>query len=183
MADTEAFADITLAEYYVIIVDDLLKVSSALKSINRWPSFNQNGKFIILFNNPDIRMGAELQALDILTLMFKTFRAVNVVIAIASDSYFYEIYTGDPYHGTKGDCGKMKMIKIGQFNMRNLTNPAYTKSQLQSEKVPQSMKNCTFKMCTRVSKPFVNDDCKDGLEIEIIHFLQAVMDFNVILVI
>lgn len=180
LIDTSAFADITLAEYYVIIVDDLHKVSSALKSISKWPSFNQNGKFIILFNNPVIRTGAEDQALDILTMMYKKFRAVNVVFAIASDSFFYEIYTGDPYHGTKGDCGKMKMIEIGQFHLQNLTNPTLTRFHLELSKVPPSMANCTFKMCARISKPFVNADCKDGLEIEIIHFLQSAMKFNVL---
>ena len=163
----------------MIIVDDLHKVQRALLSISKWPSFNQNAKYIILFNNPEKRNGAETQALEILTLMFIKFHAVNVVIAIASASFSYEIYTGDPYHGSKNDCGKMKMVDIGQFISTNLTNPPYTKHLLGMEKVPQTMENCTFKMCARVSRPFVNEDCKDGLEIEIIHFLQNVMNFKI----
>lgn len=104
---------------------------------------------------------------------------MNVVVLFASDAFTYDIYTGDPYHESESDCGKMESHNIGRCVNGKFVDRKHTKKQLQINKVPSTMQQCMFTVCARVQEPFVNEGCHDGLEIHIIHFLQGEMGFEV----
>lgn len=150
-----------------------------MKSLSSKTSFNANGKFLILYNNPNDRGSSNELSLRILDLLFVKYNAVNGVIAFASDAFSYDIYTGDPYHSKTNECGKMKVLNIGKCQYGAFTHPQLTKSMLKVNKVPDRMERCTFNLCARVQEPFVNEECNDGLEIQIIHILQAEMGFDI----
>ncbi|CAO1435968.1 unnamed protein product [Diamesa serratosioi] len=171
-----AFQDVTLPDYYVIITDDFENFRNDIKSLSKITSFNANGKFLILFNNPTDRARSTELSLQMLELLFVKYNVVNGVIAYGSDAFSYDIYTGDPYHN---ECGKMQALKIGKCQYGAFTHAELTKSMLKVNKVPNHMERCTFNLCARVQEPFINEDCNDGLEIQIIHFLQEEMGFNI----
>lgn len=150
-----------------------------IKSISFTPSFNEEGKFLILVHNPAQRDGGRFVAWDILNTLFVKHRAVNVVVLYASDAFSYDIYTGDPYHGNAVECGKMKTLNIGKCSQGRIVDPEFTNERLMANKVPSEMKHCTFNFCARVQEPFVNEGCQDGLEIQIMHFLQKEMGFKI----
>lgn len=178
--DRLAFADVTLTNFYVIITDNVDKLRSNIKFISRTPSFNEEGKFLIIFNNPETRLGGKKISLTILENLFVEYRTVNVVIAFASDAFGYELFTGDPYHGSEDlACGRMKALRIGKCKFGQFDNEFYTEKLLSIDKVPDEMHDCQFTLCARVQEPFVNEGCQDGLEIQIIHFLQEEMGFNI----
>lgn len=143
------------------------------------PSFNEEAKFLILLNDPAHRDGGKLIAWEILDTLFTRYRAINVVILYATDAFTYDIYTGDPYHGDEVKCGKTETYNIGKCSQGKIVDEKFTHKQLMLNKVPSEMHQCTFNFCTRVQEPFVNEGCQDGLEIQIMHFLQEEMGFEV----
>lgn len=135
-----------------------------------------------MINNPSERDGGEMNAWEILDTLFVKYRAVNVVVLYASDAFSYDIYSGDPYHGaddSKVQCGKMITLKVGKCIDGQLVNGLSTRKQLRRSKIPRAMHGCTFNVCARVQEPFVNEGCRDGLEIQILDFLKTEMGFNV----
>lgn len=150
-----------------------------MKSLSRTTSFNVNGKFLILYNNPNDRASSKEISLQILDLLFVKYNAVNGVVAYGSDAFTYDIYTGDPYHSDTSQCGNMKVLKIGKCQYGAFEHPEMTKTMLKVSKVPNRMESCTFSLCARVQEPFINEECKDGLEIQIIHLLQDEMGFDI----
>lgn len=130
-------------------------------------------------NNPMQRDGSKLFALEILETLFVKYRTVNVVVLYATDAFSYDIYTGDPYHGSEVECGKMTALHIGRCNNGRIVDHMHTRQHLMVDKVPTVMHQCTFNFCARVQEPFVNEGCRDGLEIQIINFLQAEMGFEI----
>jgi hypothetical protein len=111
--------------------------------------------------------------------LFVEYRAVNVVVLYATDAFSYDIFTGDPYHGAAVECGKMKAIHIGRCTHGKIADKELTKKYLEMDKVPSEMSQCTFVFCARVQEPFINRGCQDGLEIQIMHVLQDVMQFKI----
>lgn len=138
---------------------------------------------MILVNNPMLRDGGKLFALEILDTLFVKYRTVNVVVLYATDAFSYDIYTGDPYHGANGgnevECGRMTAMHIGRCNIGKIVDHMHTGRHLMMNKVPAEMHKCTFNFCARVQEPFINEGCQDGLEIQIIHFLQEEMGFEI----
>lgn len=196
--DALNFKDVTLTDFYVIIADntesvsffvndenlfrcfhEFLQLDRSIKSISLSQSFNEEGKFLILLNNPNQREGGKHVAWKVLNTLFKSYRAVNVVVLYASDAFSYDIYTGDPYHGNIVECGKMKTLHIGKCAYGNFLDQKATEKHLAMNKVPSEMHQCTFNLCARVQEPFVNEGCQDGLEIQIMHILQEEMGFKI----
>lgn len=154
------------------------QLRKSIKSISLTPSFNEEGKFLIIINNPEQRNDGNTVAMEFLDLLFVKYRTVNVVILYASDAFSYDIYTGDPYHGSTV-CGKMETLHIGRCEDGKIVNGLSTRKHLRMDKVPREMHGCTFNFCARVQEPFVNEGCRDGLEIHIMHFLQEQMGFDI----
>lgn len=191
-----AFDDITLVDFYVIVTDNLehvrefssltsfhhhfvtFQLKSTIKSISLTTTFNAEAKFLILVNNPLQREGGKKFAWEILDNLFTKYRAINVGLLYASDAFTYDIYTGDPY-GSELECGKMRILHIGKCTSGKLADIKLTRRQLRVDKVPATMKHCTFQFCARVQEPFVNKGCKSGLEIIIMDFLRQEMGFEV----
>lgn len=79
------------------------------------------------------------------------------------------------------------MIMTGSFHPNlldkcvsgNLMNEDKTKLWIVTPKVAESLPNCTFKFCARIAEPYVNGECKSGLEVDIIEVLQEKFKFKV----
>ncbi|KAL7024532.1 hypothetical protein ACKWTF_013089 [Chironomus riparius] len=188
----EGIMDVTLTDFYLIVTDNKDTFSNTMITISKTKSFNEEARYVILFNNPDQRNEGRQIACEFLNMLFKEYRAVNVVVLYANDAFSYEIYLGDPYgvngkvcgdiEGMRGApvCGKMKTVLAGICNRGILENKKVTAKWLDMEKIPDEMgKDCIFTLCARVQEPFINEGCKDGMEIMILNFLQDEMGFGI----
>ena len=147
--------------------------------MSKTTSFNANGKFIVLYNNPNERARSEEISLQILDLLFVKYYVVNSVIAYGTDAFSYDIYTGYPYQSSTSECGKMNAPMIGKCQHGKFTQPELTKTMLKVNKVPNRMERCTFNLCARIQEPFINEGCNDGLELQIVHIIQQEMGFDI----
>lgn len=73
-------------------------------------SWNPGARFLLLFNNPDLRMdAADYNGTDIVSkifdLMYHRFNAARVVILYATGIKTYNVYITNPYKDQK-DCRK-----------------------------------------------------------------------------
>lgn len=50
---------------------------------------------------------------------------------------------------------------------------------LRESRVPESMPGCSFTLCARITEPYVERGCRNGIEMEIIKTLQDIMEFDV----
>lgn len=107
----------------------------------------------------------------------------------ANDAFSYEIYTGNPYGGwgescgtnsrASSTCGKMKIITVGMCSRGQLSDRKQIAKWLKMDKIPDRMADdCVFRFCARVFEPFIDGDCDEGLEIQIMNFLQTEMGFK-----
>lgn len=118
---------------------------------------------------------------------FTQYRAINVVVMFGNEAFSYDIYTGNPY-GNEGEkcvknsptnCGTMKTIKVGVCNRGQLSNNDEIRKKLNVDKIPKEMNDdCVFRFCARIQEPFVDENCTEGLEIQIMNFLQSEMGFK-----
>uniref|UniRef100_A0A182N2R6 Uncharacterized protein n=1 Tax=Anopheles dirus TaxID=7168 RepID=A0A182N2R6_9DIPT len=171
------FLDYKLTDYYVIVIDRFEALGRALARLSSTASFNPRGKFIVLYNNPNDRDSDSRLAHRVLLLLFIDHHAVNVLVAFAFDAVSYSVYTGDPYHGT--DCGQMKPLKVATVVNGSFTSPVLAAAMINIPKVPPEMEACTFLLCTRVAPPFIDLDCRRGLELQIMDLLRESMKFGV----
>ncbi|XP_035788893.1 uncharacterized protein LOC118465092 [Anopheles albimanus] len=172
------FMDHKLIDYYVIVIDDFDGLRRALATMSSTIAFNQRGKFIVLYNNPNDRDSDRRLAHEILQFLFIAHHSVNVLVAFATDAIGYSVYTGDPYHGTS-DCGRMKPIKVATVVNGSFANAPLSRAAINIPKVPPEMESCTFLLCTRVAPPFIDWDCERGLELQIMDLLRESMKFKV----
>jgi hypothetical protein len=73
----------------------------------------------------------------------------------------------------------MKALKIGSYENGAFLSPKLTESLIRAPKVPNTMETCTFNLCARISTPFVDENCNDGLEMTIINIMKDIMKFKV----
>ncbi|CRK89246.1 CLUMA_CG003005, isoform A [Clunio marinus] len=171
--------DIVLTNVYIIIADNAETLNQSLDALTTSPSFNEIAKFILFINNPSQRNGGEEIASYFLIKMFKEHRALDVVLLYASDAFAYDIYTGNPYHENKTDCGEMKILNIGKCANGKFEDENSTKEVLQTPKIPSTINDRVYKFCARVQEPFVNEGCHDGLEIDILQLVMKEMGYKV----
>lgn len=154
-----------------------------LQFVSRAASFNPGAKFIILFNNPmERRKNREHHleiAFQVFSLMYDRYNAANVIFLYATDVEKYSVYVTNPYRNAD-ECGSLKPILLDECVAGVVGHAAATLTSTRRSKVPDTLPNCTFKFCARVTEPYINEDCQTGLEIEIINVLQDILDFKVI---
>lgn len=121
--------------------------------------------------------------------LFKQYRAINVVVMFANDAFSYVIYTGNSYgvwgescgenSQTSSTCGRMKIITVGMCTRGQLSDRKQIETFLKMDKIPDKMADdCVFRFCARVYEPFIDESCQEGLEIQIMNFLQSEMGFK-----
>uniref|UniRef100_A0A182Y9J1 Ionotropic glutamate receptor C-terminal domain-containing protein n=1 Tax=Anopheles stephensi TaxID=30069 RepID=A0A182Y9J1_ANOST len=172
------FTDHKQIDYYVIVTDNFEGLRQALARISATATFNPRGKFVVLYNNPNDRDSDRRMANQALMLLFIGHHSVNVLFAFAIDAVSYHVYTGDPYHGTT-DCGQMKPLKVATVVNGTFANRALSTAMINIPKVPPELETCTFLLCTRVAPPFIDLDCRRGLELQIMDLLRESMKFKV----
>lgn len=75
--------------------------------------------------------------------------------------------------------GSLNPELVGQCNDGRLVNDAETERHLKMSVVPERMNGCVFNFCTRVTEPYMEPGCKEGLEMEMMHILKSVLQFKV----
>lgn len=68
---------------------------------------------------------------------------------------------------------------MGQCNNGNFVNDEMTRRALMVPLVPAKMAGCSFKICARVTQPYIEEGCNQGLEIQLLKTLQTSMEFTV----
>ncbi|XP_052888982.1 uncharacterized protein LOC128297392 [Anopheles moucheti] len=172
------FMDHKQFDYYVIVIDSFDGLRQALARISATAAFNPRGKFVVLYNNPNDRDSDRRMANQALMLLFVDHHSVNVLFAFAIDAVSYHVYTGDPYHGAT-DCGQMKALKVATIANGTFANRVLSTAMINIPKVPAQLETCTFLLCTRVAPPFIDLDCRRGLELQIMDLLRESMKFKV----
>ncbi|XP_053678492.1 uncharacterized protein LOC128728865 [Anopheles nili] len=172
------FRDHKQIDYYVIVMDNFDGLRRAMARVRMTAAFNPRGKFVLLYNNPNDRDSNRRLANRVLKLLFIDHHSVNVLFAFAIDAVSYEVYTGDPYHGAQ-DCGQMKALKVAMVVNGTFVNQGLSPVMINMPKVPPQMESCTFLLCTRVAPPFIDLDCRRGLELQIMDLLRESMKFKV----
>lgn len=76
-------------------------------------------------------------------------------------------------------AGSLKAILVDSCTNGAISRPLQTRDQLRDRRVPDRMPGCSFKLCARVSEPYVEAGCRSGLEMEIIYTMQHIMEFEV----
>ncbi|XP_052862875.1 uncharacterized protein LOC128269451 [Anopheles cruzii] len=172
------FTDHKPVDYYVVVIDGFDGVQRALARLSS-VTFNPRGKFIVLYNNPNDRDSGQRLAHEVLQFLFIGHHSVNVLVAFAYDFVSYHVYTGDPYHGSAADCGRMKPLLVATVVNGSFTNRPLSLAAINMPKVPPRIESCTFLLCTRVAPPFIDWRCERGLELQIMDLLRESMQFRV----
>ena len=164
------------------------KFSENLEYISKTKSFNVEAKFLIIFNNQLKYDDGRKIACTIMSKLFKQYRAINVIVMFAKSSTTYEIFTGNPYgdegeicegSSKKSKCGEMKIVSISDCENGSMKNMPKLEKWVNKKKISRKLKSdCIFNFCARVQEPFINENCRDGLEIEVMKFLQNEIGFN-----
>lgn len=172
-------------------------------------AFNPGARFVILFHNLQLEANGTIKSREnfteeLFTSMYTPLNAARVILLYATDYYTYNLYVSRPYRSTT-HCGKFdciqfcspirtlngtlsNLIKLGKFTpimldvcdkgvLKNISKS--TRARLRDTVTPETLPQCTFKFCGRVSDPYVNEDCRTGLEVSIIDVLQDKFKFKV----
>ncbi|KAG4072604.1 hypothetical protein HA402_004693 [Bradysia odoriphaga] len=151
-------------DYYVFVVDDIRKFKENLQNVVvKSPSWNPGARFLVLFNNPDVRIDANgYNGVDIASklfdLLYNRFNVARAVILYAS--------------------GSLKPILIDVCDNGILKHTELTKISIRASRVPEKVPACTFNFCTRESEPYIEENCTSGLEIVILRTIQDIMKFQ-----
>lgn len=84
------------------------------KIVTKSPSWNPGARFLLLFNNPDLRIDANgYSGIDIASkffnLLYNRFNVVRAVVLYASGVKTYNVYVTDPFKNDQ-DCREMCLI-------------------------------------------------------------------------
>lgn len=69
---------------------------------------------------------------------------------------------------------------VGQCNNGLFLHDEATRKALQVKLVPDKMNGCSFTICARVTQPYIEEGCEQGLEFQLLKTMQTTMDFTVI---
>lgn len=72
----------------------------------------------------------------------------------------------------------MKTLNIGICNNGTFNSDEIMITNLIAPKVPRKLHSCVFKLCARISQPFVEPGCRSGLEIHLLNMMKEAMDFD-----
>lgn len=75
--------------------------------------------------------------------------------------------------------GSLDPELVGQCNDGRLVNDGETEKHLKMSIVPEHMNGCTFNFCTRVTEPYMEPECQNGLEVEMMNIMQGALQFKV----
>lgn len=74
----------------------------------------------------------------------------------------------------------MKPILVDECHARGLKNYKETNVTLRTSIIHDKMPKCSFKFCTLMNEPYIQEGCSSGLELNIIRAFEDTMRFKVI---
>lgn len=70
-------------------------------------------------------------------------------------------------------------LAVGQCSNGRFVQDAYSKMILGIALVPPKMSGCVFNICARVTQPYIEEECRQGLEVQLLRTMEQMMDFTV----
>lgn len=142
-------------------------------------AYNPAARFVVMFAQPGSPLDARTSvAHDIFQLMFEHFGAAKVVVCVSAGHLKYDVYLTDPYRNAS-DCGSLLPHLVGQCNDGQFVHDLETRLSLRVNLVPAKLDGCVFTVCARVTQPYVEENCTEGLEWQLLRNLRDYMDFTV----
>ncbi|XP_061399889.1 uncharacterized protein LOC133335599 [Musca vetustissima] len=173
--------ELVLADYYIIVVDSLTRLSNLLQNyVSNMLSWNPGARFLILYNNVKNRNNSDETAKVIFQAMLDQFYIHRVGLLYATSDTGYVFKVLDYYNSLS--CRKLRVKQFAECQEGNVLtkNPGGLQRSLDRFLSSLSLTNCTFYMCASISAPFVEADCVLGLEMRIIGFIKTRLNFNII---
>lgn len=68
---------------------------------------------------------------------------------------------------------------VGQCYDGRLANEPETQMLLMRPVIPDKMSGCSFNFCCRITEPYVEEGCTQGLEMEMLSTLKSILQFEV----
>lgn len=168
---------ITLTDFYVIVADHFEKLYENMrKFVTQAAAWNPSAKFVILFNNLDIRQPGVFPK-QIFRMMKVKFHVTNVIILFGNGVAPYMIMKSDPFAGAT--CRDIEVTVIGTCHDGLIRDDAKVQNILKLPITQFNLENCNFHFCAQVTPPFIDEGCKSGLEIELIKTIKTAMKFKV----
>ncbi|XP_067628848.1 uncharacterized protein Ir60a [Eurosta solidaginis] len=166
-------------DYYIIVIDSVDLLRNLMGDyISRMVSWNPGARFLVLFNNAHIRTSEEIIAMEIFTLLQKQYYVHQIGLLYATNETDYSFSVMDYYN--KLSCRSIKIFHIGYCNQGEpQPNAAEVRRRLKKFERDIKVKNCTFHICAAISAPFVEKDCRTGLELRILGFMRNRLKFKI----
>ncbi|CAD7011378.1 unnamed protein product [Ceratitis capitata] len=170
---------VIFTDYYVIILDSVELLRVLMRDfISRMVSWNPGARFLLLYNNPLRRDSEHEIAMELFTLLQKQYYVHQIGLLYSTGRVDYSFLVMDYYNNA--NCRTIRVSKIGECK-NGIPQPtaAEVKRKLRRFERDIEIKNCTFKMCAAVSAPFVERDCRTGLELLIVSFMRSRLNFKI----
>ncbi|XP_058975261.1 uncharacterized protein LOC131801154 [Musca domestica] len=173
--------ELVLADYYVIVVDSLMRLANLLQNyVSHMLSWNPGAHFLILYNNAKNRNNADTTAETVFQVMLDQFYIHRVGLLYATTDTRYVFKVLDNFNSSS--CRKLKVKHFAECQEGSVVTKNFGALQRSLDRFLSSLTltNCTFYMCASISAPFVEADCVFGLEMRIIGFIKSRLNFNII---
>ncbi|XP_075167393.1 ionotropic receptor 60a [Haematobia irritans] len=173
--------ELVLADFYIMVIDSIERLKSLLQNyVSHMLSWNPGARFMVVYNNVNNRNNSEKTARAIFGLMLEDFYINRVGLMYATADVEYSFMLLDYFNSTA--CRTLSIKKFVQCREGNLVtkNVKTLKTKLSRFLTGLSLTNCTFNLCASIAAPFVENDCVLGLEMRIIGFIKARLNFNIL---
>uniref|UniRef100_A0A1I8PFB4 Ionotropic glutamate receptor C-terminal domain-containing protein n=2 Tax=Stomoxys calcitrans TaxID=35570 RepID=A0A1I8PFB4_STOCA len=172
--------ELILADYYVMVVDSIGRLRKLLQNyVSHMLSWNPGARFLVLYNNIKGRKQVNETAKEIFNLMLEDFYIHRVGLLFATSDTEYSFMLLDYFNSSA--CRTLSINHFVTCNDGKLETKSlvWLQSRLKRLLDGVSLTNCTFNMCAAIAAPFVEKDCVLGLEMRIVAFIKARLNFNI----
>lgn len=171
-------SSILLIDYYVIITDEVRDIRFIIQSyLYPAPSWNPGARFLVLYNNNTNKNNAVETAKNIFDILLTEFYVHKVIMMYSVSDTKYSIHIFDPFD--EKSCRKVVVENASNCDNGVIENSFTFFRFTKRFKANTSLKNCTLKLCTAVAKPYINEDCKTGTEMDLLQILKDKLTFDV----
>lgn len=171
-------SSILLIDYYVIITDSVDDIRFIIESYLRpAPSWNPGARFLILYNNQTNQNRAVKTAKAVFDILLTEFYIHKVIMMYSLSVTNYSIHSFDPFD--MKNCRKVVVENASSCDDGIIQNRFTFLHHINRFQINTTLKNCVLKLCISVTEPYINADCKSGIEMSILEILEGKLKFEV----